>query len=62
VLTFGFGVLRLSPRDFWAMTPPELHAAFEGVYGRRFEAPRLADFAALMAAYDDMIRSGVKGM
>jgi uncharacterized phage protein (TIGR02216 family) len=53
VLAFGFGVLRLSSRDLWAMTPRELNAAFEGVYGRRSAAPRLADFAELMAAYPD---------
>ncbi|MBV8850670.1 MAG: phage tail assembly chaperone [Methylobacteriaceae bacterium] len=53
VLAFGFGVLRLSSRDFWTMTLRELNAAFEGVYGRRTEAPRLADFAAMMAAYPD---------
>jgi uncharacterized phage protein (TIGR02216 family) len=47
------GVLRLSPRDFWAATPRELNAAFEGVYGRVSETPRLADFAAMMAAYPD---------
>jgi uncharacterized phage protein (TIGR02216 family) len=53
VLAFGFGVLRLSSRDVWAMTPRELQAAFDGVYGRRSVAPRLADFAALMAAHPD---------
>jgi uncharacterized phage protein (TIGR02216 family) len=53
VLAFGLGVLRLSPRDFWAMTPRELNAAFEGVYGRVSETPRLADFAAIMAAHPD---------
>jgi uncharacterized phage protein (TIGR02216 family) len=52
-VAFGFGVLRLSSRDFWAMTPRELNAAFEGAYGRRSAAPRLADFAALMAAFPD---------
>jgi uncharacterized phage protein (TIGR02216 family) len=32
-MAFGLGVLRLSPTAFWAMTPRELHAALEGVYG-----------------------------
>jgi uncharacterized phage protein (TIGR02216 family) len=27
---FGLGVLRLAPRDFWAMTPRELRAAVQG--------------------------------
>jgi uncharacterized phage protein (TIGR02216 family) len=53
VLAFGFGVLRLSSRDLWAMTPREVQAAFEGVFGRRSAAPRLADFAELIAAYPD---------
>jgi len=35
------------------MTPREVHAAFEGVYGRRSEAPRRGDFAELMAAHPD---------
>jgi hypothetical protein len=35
------------------MTPREVQAAFEGVFGRRAEAPRLADFADIMAAYPD---------
>lgn len=29
----GLGVLRLSPRDFWTMTPRELAAAIEGLNG-----------------------------
>jgi uncharacterized phage protein (TIGR02216 family) len=53
VLAFGFGVLRLSSRDLWAMTPRELHAAFEGVFGRSSPAPRLADFAEIMTAHPD---------
>ena len=53
VLAFGFGVLRLSSRDLWTMTPRELNAAFEGVFGRPSAAPRLADFAALIAAFPD---------
>jgi uncharacterized phage protein (TIGR02216 family) len=53
VLAFGFGVLRLSSRDVSAMTPRELNAAFEGAYGRRAAAPRLADFAELMVACPD---------
>jgi hypothetical protein len=35
------------------MTPRELNAGFQGVYGRRLAAPRLADFAELIAAYPD---------
>jgi len=31
VMAFGLGRLRLSPADFWAMTPRELAAAFAAV-------------------------------
>ena len=27
-MQFGLGVLRLAPKDFWAMTPRELSAAY----------------------------------
>jgi uncharacterized phage protein (TIGR02216 family) len=32
-MQFGFGVLRLSPRAFWAMTPRELAQAVIAVHG-----------------------------
>jgi hypothetical protein len=35
------------------MTPRELNAAFEGVYGRAATPPRLADFAELMTRHPD---------
>jgi hypothetical protein len=35
------------------MTPRELNAASEGVYGRASTPPRLADFAELIAAHPD---------
>jgi uncharacterized phage protein (TIGR02216 family) len=31
---FGLGVLRLSPQQFWSMTPRELACAIEAVTGR----------------------------
>ena len=31
---FGLGVLRLSPQQFWAMTPRELAYAIEAATGR----------------------------
>jgi uncharacterized phage protein (TIGR02216 family) len=52
-MAFGFGVLRLSPRAFWAMTPRELAAAADGVYGRVSAAPSRASFDALMRAFPD---------
>ena len=51
----GLGTLRLSPRDFWAMTPRELDAALRGMYGvgGRGARPSAGDLAALMARYPD---------
>lgn len=33
-MAVGLGVLRLAPREFWAMTPRELAAAIDGLCGR----------------------------
>lgn len=54
-MAFGLGVLRLSARDFWRMTPHELAAAVEGVRGRRprTEAPPRRVVAALIDAFPD---------
>jgi len=38
-MRFGFGTLRLGPREFWGLTPRELAAAFEGASGRSRGAP-----------------------
>jgi uncharacterized phage protein (TIGR02216 family) len=48
----GLGLLRLSPRDFWAMTPRELRAAL-GVARRHAGAPGRTDLARLMAEFPD---------
>jgi len=52
-MAFGLGELRLSPGEFWKMTPREIVAA-AGATGALSEAPpsqaRLAD---LMAQYPD---------
>jgi uncharacterized phage protein (TIGR02216 family) len=52
---FGLGVLRLSPRAFWSMTPRELAAAAEGRTGRPSDLrpPSLAEMARLTAAFPD---------
>jgi uncharacterized phage protein (TIGR02216 family) len=47
---FGLGVLRLSPRDFWAMTPRELALAVRAVGGA------LAMPALQRSAFDDLMR------
>ena len=49
-MRFGLGKLRLSPRDFWAMTPRELAAAMGG--GSR-EHPSRAWLDAQCAKFPD---------
>jgi uncharacterized phage protein (TIGR02216 family) len=52
-MAFGLGVLRLAPNDFWAMSPRELAAAYEGVYGLPLEHEHGLDLQALMLAFPD---------
>lgn len=49
---FGLGVLRLSPEQFWRMTPRELAYAIEAASGRNAPLDRNA-LAQLMARYPD---------
>lgn len=49
----GFGLLRLSPRDFWAMTPREFAAAIAPFGAGPKAVPDRAALAALMARYPD---------
>jgi uncharacterized phage protein (TIGR02216 family) len=51
----GFGILRLDPRAFWAMTVPEMRAALGAVLGQRgaAEPPGRADLDTLMQAFPD---------
>jgi uncharacterized phage protein (TIGR02216 family) len=49
----GFGLLRLSPHDFWAMTPREFAAAITPFGVAAKTAPNRAELAALMARYPD---------
>jgi uncharacterized phage protein (TIGR02216 family) len=54
VMAFGLGVLRLPPEVFWAMTPAELKAAAEGVYGKSAGKPmERAALETLLAAFPD---------
>ncbi|WP_457795732.1 rcc01693 family protein [Methylocystis sp. S23] len=57
-MAFGLGVLRLAPGDFWSMTPRELQAAAEGVYGRACGAPSRAALDALMRDFPDRGQDG----
>ena len=52
----GLGVLRLSPEQFWRMTPRELAAALRGLYGDAAAPLDRASFQQLMARYPDELR------
>jgi len=53
-MAFGFGVLRRSSAEFWAMTPRELGAAMDGAYGRAGAGPLPRDtLDTLMSAFPD---------
>lgn len=51
-MRFGLGMLRLSPREFWAMTPRELAAA-AGAHGGAFARLQRTELADLMKRYPD---------
>ena len=51
-MSFGFGVLRLAPDAFWALTPRELAAAYQSVNGDTGETLR-PDLARLLALFPD---------
>lgn len=57
-MAFGLGVLHLSPQSFWAMTLPELTAAFTacGNGGAGADAMTRDGLKALMAAFPDRAR------
>jgi uncharacterized phage protein (TIGR02216 family) len=48
LMELGFGRLRLAPRDFWAMTLKELHAALP-----KREPMSRADLEALIQQFPD---------
>ena len=51
----GLGLLRLSPQDFWSMTPKELEAALRGLLGPTSAdaPPPRSALAHLMARFPD---------
>lgn len=51
-MRFGFGVMRLSSKEFWGLTPRELAAAFEAISGPR-GAPDRGRLEGLMQRYPD---------
>lgn len=52
-MAFGLGRLRLSPADFWTMTPRELMAAFAAVAPAP-SAPGRGVLGELMERFPDM--------
>ena len=52
-MAFGLGVLRLSPRDFWAMTPRELASAWGAVVGDRAGPLERTELDRLMETFPD---------
>jgi len=52
-LAVGLGVLRLSPEQFWKMTPREFAAALRGIYGEPQVPFERATLEALAARYPD---------
>jgi uncharacterized phage protein (TIGR02216 family) len=49
----GLGVMRLSPRDFWAMTPREFAAACEGLFGTAHAPLARDELDDLMSRFPD---------
>jgi uncharacterized phage protein (TIGR02216 family) len=49
---FGLGVLRLPPKDFWAMTPRELASAWGAIMGQSTVLDRQT-LETLMERYPD---------
>jgi uncharacterized phage protein (TIGR02216 family) len=53
---FAFSVLRIAPRDFWAMTPRELAAALKPFAGAAVAPPSRAGLEELMTRFPDETR------
>lgn len=52
-MAMGFGLLRLSPNEFWSMTPREMERAMSMLSGGRAGAPGRNDLAELMQRFPD---------
>ncbi len=55
---FGLGVLRLSSREFWAMTPRELAHAIAAVRGRSPAPLARGELDELMRRFPDGAQDG----
>ena len=52
-MALGFGLLRLAPSQFWAMTPIELAAAIKPLFAVGGEPLGRGDFERLMQQFPD---------
>ena len=52
-MAFGLGVLRLPPREFWAMTPIEIERAMNRIVRSHGIAPTRDVLGRLMTAFPD---------
>ena len=52
-MRFGLGVLRLPPRDFWALTPRELASAWGAIMGSATGPLSRSDLTDLMERFPD---------
>ena len=52
-MRFGLGVLRLSSREFWALTPRELAAAWAALMGEQSGPLARSELDGLMERYPD---------
>lgn len=52
-MTVGFGLLRLSPKDLWAMSPREFDHAVRALFPARESAPDRPAFEALLRRFPD---------
>lgn len=58
-MAMGFGLLRLSPQAFWAMTPRELERAMSVLGAARTEAPGKVRLAELMKMFPDQTENQI---
>lgn len=49
----AFGLLRLSPKDFWSMTPREMERAMSVLGTGRVGAPGRGEMAEMMRLFPD---------
>jgi uncharacterized phage protein (TIGR02216 family) len=52
-MRLGLGLLRLSPKEFWAMTPREFACAARALFPAPDGAPDRSAFEALMRRFPD---------